>query len=276
MSAGGGLVWIDGVIRPAAEAGVGVADRGLLLGHAAFETVRCTDGRLRRWPAHRARLEGGLAYLGVARPAVLDHVEAGAEALAQRQGLSDAVARLTVTAGEAGPGLEGDRDVAPRVILSVKARTPAPSAVSTVVFSQPRRSGSPGERFKLSGYGDLIAARAQARAAGADRAIVCGPGGVLACADCANLFWIRAESVFTPALATGALPGVTRAAMLTAAQRAGIDIKEVCAAPSDLDQAQAAFMTNAGEGVTAIASVNGRALDPDHALIDALSRLEAD
>jgi branched-subunit amino acid aminotransferase/4-amino-4-deoxychorismate lyase len=269
------LVWIDGALRAAGEAVVGVADRGFLLGHGAFETMRCSGGVIRRWDAHRARLEGGLAYLGVAPPAGLDAIPAAAAELAARLELEDAVARLTVSAGEGGAGLDLNAGIQPRLVLTLKTRPQPPQAVSVRIVPGARRAGAPGERFKLSGYGDLIAARREARDGGADRAVVTGPGGVLACADCANLFWIEAGEIFTPALEAGALPGVARAALLAAARGEGLDIAEVLAGPDRLEAAEAAFMTNAAEGVTAISAVNGAAMDPHHPLVRRLRALEA-
>jgi branched-chain amino acid aminotransferase len=270
-----GPVWMDGQILEPDHVRLGVEDRAFLLGHAAFETLRWTGAGLRRWPAHRARLEGGLGYLGLKTPVGLDGAPRAAAALAAKQGLEAGVVRVTVSAGPGGGGLEGRPGAAPRLVMTLAPRPAPPASVSVMIAPGARRAGSPGERFKLSGYGDLIAARGQARAAGADRAVVTGPGGVLACADCANLFWISSGQVFTPALEAGALPGVTRAAVMAAADRAGLAIQPVSAAPEALLQADAAFMTNSVEGVTAIARVEGRDLDAGHAVIGHLRTLEA-
>ncbi len=269
-----GAVWIDGAIADPACAVVGIDDRGFLLGHAAFETMRCIEGRIRRWEGHLARLEGGLAYLGVDRPGLLDTIPAGAGELSVRLNLSDAVARLTVTAGEGGGGLAVKACVPAHIVLTLKPRPAPPAAVSVRTVDGPRRSGSPGERFKLAGYANLIAARREAAAAGADRAVVTGPGGVLACADCANLFWISDGQVFTPPLEAGALAGVTRSALIRSAASDGMEIIEEGAGPEALEKAEAAFMTNAVEGVIAISAVNGVAKAVEHPVIDRLRMLE--
>ena len=273
MSAG--PVWIDGAVVEDAAARVSVEDRGFLLGHGAFETLRWTGGGILRWPAHRARLEGGLAYLGVERPAALDAVPAAAQSLADRLGLAEAVARLTVSAGAGGGGLDAPPGLAARAVLTLKPRPAPPAAVSVRVVAGARRAGSPGERFKLSGYADLIAARREAREAGADRAIVTGPAGALACADCANLFWIEGRRILTPSLRAGALAGVTRAALMETGRAGGLVMEEVEAGPGALARADAAFMTNAVEGVTAISAVNGAAKPAGHDLIARVRALAA-
>lgn len=267
-------IWIDGAYADTAQPLIGIDDRGFLLGHAAFETMRCLEGRIRRWEAHRARLECGLAYLGIERPALLDDVPHAAQQLATRLGLTDAVARLTVTAGEGGGGLFLRADIPAHVVLTLKPRPAPPDAVSVRIVDGPRRSGSPGERFKLSGYADLIAARREAVAVGAERAIVTGPGGTLACTDCANLFWIAGGRVFTPSEESGALAGVTRSALIKAARADGLEVAEVRAGHEALMDAEAAFTTNAVEGVVAISAVNGLVRPADHPLITRLRALE--
>lgn len=269
-------VWIDGEIRARADARIGVDDRGFLLGHGAFETMRIGEGVLRRWERHRARLLGGLHYLGVAPPACLDGVQAVAQRLASELSVRDGVARLTVSAGEGGGGLEGTAGAKPHAVLTVRPRPITPESVSVTVLETPRRGGFPGERFKLSGYAGLIAARREARTAGFDRAVVtCASGGVLACADCATLYWIADGRIYTPALTAGALPGVARAALMDAAHAAGLEIEEVSATPDVLRGAEAAFMTNAVEGVVAISRVDDVRLDAGHPLLARARRLEA-
>jgi branched-subunit amino acid aminotransferase/4-amino-4-deoxychorismate lyase len=268
------MVWIDGAFRRLGALNISVQDRAFLLGHAAFETMRCINGRLRRWDAHLERLQGGLAYLGVESPSGLNAIPKAAAELAAGQKIPDGVARLTVSAGVAGGGLQVQPGLAARIVLALKPRPQPPVSVSVWVADGARRSGSPGERFKLSGYADLIAARREAQQKGADRAVVTGPQGVLACADCANLYWIDDGLIFTPALEAGALSGVTRAALFKAADEVGVAIKEMRAEARALERAQAAFMTNSVEGVVAISSVNGLEKRVDHPLIEQLRRLE--
>lgn len=268
-------VWINGELRDARTAGVGVDDRGFLLGHAAFETLRVDAGVILRWPRHLARLRGGLDFLGIAAPDHLAGVEAAAAQLAQNAGLEAATARLTVTAGEGGGGLQGRAGEAATAVLTLGPRPTAPNAVSVKVLEAPRRGAMPAEAFKLSGYAGLIEARRCAQEAGFDRAVVTGPGGKLACADCANIYWITGQRVQTPALSCGALPGTARAALIEAARADGLEIEEVLAGPDALRQADAAFMTNAVEGVTAIANIGGVAMDVEHALLARLRALEA-
>jgi branched-chain amino acid aminotransferase len=268
-------VWINGAVTALQDARIGVEDRGFLLGQSAFETLRLDGTSLRRWERHRARLEAGLAFLGIAAPGVLEAAPRAAAQLSERLDINDGIARLTVSAGEGGAGLEGRPGAAPHVVMTLKPRPAPPAGVSVAVLDQPRRGGLPSEGFKLSGYSGLIEARREARSRGADRAVVTSSaGGVLACADCANLFWIKDDVVVTPAISAGALPGTARAALLRAAKAQGLEIKEVNAPPQRLYEADAAFMTNAVEGVVPITKINALMVKTGHPMVSALRALE--
>lgn len=265
-------VWLDGRFVARDKAQVSIDNRGYLLGEGAFETIRLQAGRLRRWDLHRARLTKGLSFLGL--KAELDDLDGVAEALAARSGLTDGVARLTVTGGDRGGGLEpaGERG---SCLLTVRPRPAKAQAIRVAVLPDPRRAGLPSERYKLCGYGGMIEARRVARSRNADRAVVTGRGGALACADCANLFWIKADRIFTPVIEVGALPGTTRAALIAACAAEGLVIEEVAEDVSALLDADAAFTTNAVEGIMPIARIDHQELRIDHQAIERLTTLES-
>ena len=130
-----------------------------------------------------------------------------------------------------------------------------------------RNETSPASRLKALSYLDNILARAQARAAGADDALMLNTRGEIACAAAANLFWIEDGRLFTPALECGVLDGIMRAQVLAVA---GINVAEVRAGREALDRAEAVFLTNSLVGIQPVAALDGRPLGP-HPLVAGLS-----
>src|SRR5204863_8305439 len=63
---------------------------------------------------------------------------------------------------------------------------------------------------KTTSYGLSFAARREAERLGADDALLLGDGLVLEAAT-ANVWWLRGDTLYTPAIGAGVLPGVTRA-----------------------------------------------------------------
>ncbi|WP_340647342.1 aminotransferase class IV, partial [Phenylobacterium sp.] len=154
-----------------------------------------------------------------------------------------------------GRGLDRPDAPAPRLwataAASVVVSTPARLIVSTVR----RNEGSPASRLKTLSYLDNVLARREATGAGADEAVMRNGQGQIACAAAANLFWIAAGEVFTPALACGVLDGIVRRAVMAA-----VEVTEVAAGLEALEGAEAMFLTNSLIGVRAVVSLDGRAL----------------
>lgn len=234
-------------------------DRGLLLGDGLFETVLWEGGRLRRWPDHVARLTAGCATLGLPVPD-LARLEASAREAVASVGLAAerAAVRLTWTAGDGRRGLDRPETPAPRLLAGAAAAPVVHKPARLVVSSLRRNEGSPTSRVKSLAYLDNVLARAEARAAGADEAVLLNTRGELACAAAANLFWIEGGVLHTPALECGVLAGVTRAAVIRAAGRLGVAVREVRAARDALDRADAVFLTNSLVGLRAAVEIDGR------------------
>jgi len=268
-------IWLDGAFAPARTARIDPADRGFLLGDAAFETMRVCDGSIRRWSRHRARLAGALETLRIAAPD-WQAIENAAIILRQRQGLEDAMARLTVSRGPFGAGMKAP-DLAPgTVLLSVSPRPDAPKPLKLMTIDAPRREPtSLACRFKLCGYADQLQARRLAADAGADMGLMLSSSGAVSCADSASLFWIKENQVFTPSLAAAALPGTGRAALIEAATANGVAVHEGEYGRDSLADIDAAFAVNAGLGAAAVESLDGRALDVENKFLIYMQSLES-
>ncbi|KSB89836.1 4-amino-4-deoxychorismate lyase [Caulobacter vibrioides] len=254
-------------------AAVPLTDRGLLLGDGLFETLLAVDGAVRHVEAHLDRMAAGCAVLGLpapdrdrARALVAD--APGAAGLA----VGRAAVRLTLTAGSGGRGL--DRPDAP-VLELFAACAPAPPAgapAEAVVASVRRNEGSPASRLKTLAYLDNVLARAQARAAGADEALMLNNRGHLACASAGNLFWLDGGVLATPALDCGVLAGLARGRVMAAAAGLGVEVREVRAGIEALATASAVFLTNSLTGVRPLASLDGRALGRDPRVAELAAR----
>jgi branched-chain amino acid aminotransferase/4-amino-4-deoxychorismate lyase len=245
-------------------------DRGLLLGDGLFETILVEDGQLRHFEAHVARMAQGCAVLGLAPPSSDEALARAGQAL-DAAGLMHgrAALRLTLTAG-GGRGLERPPGSAPRLYASASPAPDAAGPVRLATVGLRRNETSPLARLKTLSYLDNVLARAEARAAGADEALLLNTRGEIACAAAANLFWIAGERLHTPALACGVLEGIMRRLALEAARELGVEALEVRAPREALDGAQALFLTNSLAGVRQIAALDGRACGA-HGLVEAIS-----
>ena len=254
---------VNGRLVPAGETHVSALDRGFTLGDGLFETMRARAERVLRLNEHLARLRAGAAMLDLAL--LPDDALRAAIAKALRaHAYPDGVARLTVTRGvDPGRGLEISATLEPTIVVRV---TPfvAPQTkvyqhgISAVVSSIRRNDTSPLSHVKSLNYGDNILARREARRRGADDALLLNTKGEVACATAANLLMVSDGTLYTPPVESGALPGVTRGAVLEAAATLGIPASIEPLTLERLAAAHEAFLTNTVMGVLPLTRLEGR------------------
>ncbi len=245
----------DGGFVPADGAHVAADDAGLLHGRGLFETFRARQGRVYLLERHIGRLRAGAAALDIEAPAELDRLPTTVQELAERCELPDARMRLTLTAGrQAGR---------PSLVLHARPATDYPSdaytsGVTAAIATTRRNETSPLARIKSLNYLDNLLVREEARRAGADDALLLNTRSSLAESATANLFIVGGGDVLTPPVEDGALPGVTRSAVLELANAAGIRAGEATLTIDDLQRADEAFLTNAVAGMLPLVAVDRR------------------
>jgi branched-subunit amino acid aminotransferase/4-amino-4-deoxychorismate lyase len=213
---------------------------------------------------HLERWQSGASLMGMAPPPDAERVrQLAAEAVA-RSGIGDGALRLNWSRGGGGRGLEPppvgpEGSPGQRFWLQLSAATPCFDPLAVIVSATERRcSTSLLSRCKSFAYGSSILARRQARAAGADDALLASSAGGLCCGTTANLLVLRAGQWCTPPLASGCLPGVMRRRALE------LDLAQEAQQPIELSelasgQIRAALLINS-LGCRPISAIEGLAL----------------
>ena len=95
-----------------------------------------------------------------------------------------------------------------------------------------------------------------AKSRGFDEALIENSAGYLTEASRSNIFWVKDNTLFTPALACGCLPGITRGLVLDLARQKKIKAREGEFRAVDLYSADEAFLTNSLMGIMPLTKVN--------------------
>lgn len=240
------------LVRPA-EGTVPAVSQGLLYGLGLFETFRARGGRVFRLERHFERLCQGAGILRLPVPVTFAALEASVVALTARCSLEDARLRLTVAAGASDS----------EAIWLVTIRSPDDypetlysQGIAVVVASVRRNEGSPLTRVKSLNYLDNLLARREARRSRAQDAILLNSAGFVAEGSGANLFAIRGRELATPPVEDGALPGITREAVMELAGEAGLTAIEKSLSIDEVATADEVFLTNAVAGVLPAVRLN--------------------
>lgn len=258
------LLWVDGRRADASRPAISPFDRGFTLADGLFETMRAYHGTVFRADRHLDRLAAGAAVLGIPVPHHVAHtVDAAADTL-RALSWPDAALRLTLSRGAGPRGLAPALAAAPVTVLTVHALPPRESlaarAVRVRTSAGRRNEFAPTAGLKTLAYTDAVVALAQARAAGADDALLLDTAGHLSEATASNLVLVTGSTLRTPPLACGVLPGITRAAILEVASAIGLDAREEVLLPDDLAAADEAFLTSSVRELSPVARADDRAM----------------
>jgi branched-chain amino acid aminotransferase len=258
------VVWVNGDRQPPSGPHVSAFDRGLTLADGVFETMRIRDGAPFRLGSHLGRLSRGLAALEIAEPRELpDWVMAAVRAAKPR----DAALRVTVTRGVGPAGVvpATERVVRPTTIVAVSdlplfAPHIYERGLSAHVVSGRRNERAMTAGLKTLSYTDSVAALLEARRSGADEALFLDMADHCSEASASNLFALIGSTLVTPPLTCGALPGITRAALMELAAAQRITVSERPFGIDELVGASEAFLTSSLRGVAPLVRVGAQPL----------------
>jgi branched-chain amino acid aminotransferase len=255
------MIWLNGRLVARQQAHIDIADRGLLLGDGLFETLRSYRGHVSRLEDHLARLARGAAELGIPLPLDVPDIASAVHETLEAHHLDAASAlRVTLTRGPGQRGLLPPEDPRPNLIISVSAyHSAVPDDGFAVVSAKRarRNEGSLTARLKSLGYLDNIVAQSEAAAEGADEALLLNNRNAVACGARSNLFAVIKDTLVTPPVEDGALPGITRAVVLHLAKELSVQATETRITLGDLAKAEEAFLTNSLLEIVPIRRVDG-------------------
>ena len=92
----------------------------------------------------------------------------------------------------------------------------------------------------------------EARRQGADEAVLLNAQGLIAECTADNLFLVSRGRVLTPAVASGALAGITRALVMRLLGEQGIEAVEAALTPADAWTADELFLTGTGAEIVPV------------------------
>ncbi len=98
----------------------------------------------------------------------------------------------------------------------------------------------------------------EAQARDFDEAVMLNERGEIVSATMANIFWVKEGTLHTPALSTGAIAGITRAAIIELAEKQFIPVIEGVYELADLTDADEIFLTSASLGVAPVTTFDFR------------------
>jgi branched-chain amino acid aminotransferase len=252
------IFYVHGRFVPEEEANVSVLDRGFLYGDGLFETMRAARSVFPLFELHWERFSKGAEFLGIEIPVTSSELQKIAIELVRRNKMAGGIVRITLSRGVGQRGYSTVGADCPTLVLTAHL-VPQPKSSLKVVVSKFRLPVSdPIAAVKNCNKMRQILARAEADHAGADEAILLNEDGNAVEGSSTNLFWFESETLCTPPLCAGILPGVTRTVILELATGLGWKTAETTAGLEQLGSREGIFLSSSAIGCLAVDSIDGK------------------
>jgi len=264
-------IWMNGELIPWDEAKIHVLTHSLHYGMGVFEGIRAyeTDAgpAVFRLTEHIQRLHDSAKIMMMDLPYTVDELVDAVKATVRDSGLASCYIRPIAFYGYGEMGLNTlpcEIDVAIAcwpwgAYLGEEAVT---KGVRMKISSWTRHDPNimPPTAKTTGNYVNSSLAKVEALKAGYDEAIMLNPQGWVSECTGENIFVGRGNVLLTPPTATGALRGITQDSVTTIARDFGFEVREEFLTRADLYTADEMFVCGTAAEVSAVNSVDDRAI----------------
>ncbi len=258
------------------NAKVSIFDHGFLYGDGVFEGIRIFGDRIFRGEQHVERLFRSAKVIGLdiglTKTEVLEEIckvarewgELNHEDL--RQNVESLYVRAIVSRGDGDLGLDPRKCPKPNFIVVIDRITLYPkewyeNGLKLVTTSVKRNlPDALPPQVKSLNYLNNILAKILANEAGAAEAVFLNHNGYVSEATADNLFIVKNGKMITPLESDGALPGITRAAVLELAVKHGIPHQETHVTLYDMYNAEECFVTGTAARIAPVSEIDTRTI----------------
>jgi len=261
------LIYVDGKLKPRAEATVSVYDSGFMLGDGMWEGMRLYDGTWAFFDEHMDRLFDSCKAvsldIGMDRQGVLDALTMTAEANGMT---TDVHCRLMITRGVKvkpfqHPSLSRS---GPTIVIIMEHSKPVDALQSRGIrlATVPQVRGLPmsqDPKFNSHSKLNCVIACLQAEEAGADEGLMLDPHGFVNTTNACNFFIVRKGEVWTSS-GDYCMNGVTRQKVIDLCRENGIPVFEKNYSLYEAYGADEAFLTGTFGAQTPVAEIDGKSI----------------
>ncbi len=267
-------VYIDGKLYPESEAKISVFDHGFLYGDGVFEGIRVYNGLIFRLAEHLNRLYESAHTVLLKIPMTRKQLEQSIVKTLQANGQKDAYIRLVVSRGVGDLGLDPSKCKVATVVIITNSITLYPEKLyvdGLQIITVPTVRNIPealNPQLKTLNYLNNILAKIEAKNSGFVEALMLNHQGYVAECTGDNIFMVKKGMALTPPVYVGALPGITRGAIIDLIQKPGLvktpglpkKFEERMLTRHDLYNADEIFLTGTAAEVIPVVEIDGRTI----------------
>lgn len=257
------IIYVNREFVPQSQARISVLDHAVLYGDGIFETAVARNGLIFKLDAHIERGFRSMAAIALAPPCDRARMRDFIIETVRRNGLRDAYIKWLVTRGSNGRPLMDPTGCEPNLIILAlpyierAEQLAAGVRLKTVAIRRP-----PGQvldpQIKSINYLNLVLAKLEAKAAGADDALLLDINGRVCEAAGWNVFLLSGNRLRTPR--HDILLGITRETVFELGAQAGLAVEAADLELYDAYTADEVFLASTAGGLLPVSSIDGRVI----------------
>ena len=247
-------ICFNGKFTDADKAVLPASNRSYRYGDGLFETMKVKDGAILLAAFHMERLFDGMSLLKMDVPALVTKDKLKDVILELcKQNKCEALARVRLSVSRGNGGLY-DED---RKLQYLVECWPLPSTVNQLnenglmidIFPDVAKSTDIFSNLKSANFLVYSMAAVYAKENKLNDCLVLNANGKIADSTIANLFLVKGDTIFTPALSEGCVNGVMRKYLLESLAASNYQVEETIVSAEDLLAADEVFLSNAINGI---------------------------
>jgi len=260
-------IYFNGKMLDRDKAVVSVFDHGLLYGDGVFEGIRSYDSLVFKLKEHVDRLYRSAEAIELKIPMIKSDMMAAVVETLKANGMKDAYIRLVVTRGPGDLGLDPRKCKVPTIFIITDKISLYPKEFYqnglSIITANTRRNLTTAlnPKIKSLNYLNNILAKIDAIKAGTEEAIMLTYNGYVAECTGDNIFIITGGKLITPPSDVGALEGITREAVISLAEKIGIEFEEKMIKIEDLYAADEVFLTGTAAEIIPVTTIDKRRIN---------------
>lgn len=252
----------NGKLYKADASVIGPDNRGLRFGDGIFETMKMKQGKLILADEHFARLWKGMEVLQFAVPRHFEPEKLQEEiAVLAKKNQHENAARIRLTILRGNGGLYDAADHRPNYIIQTWALPEGngewnSNGLVLGIYTQAKKSCDILSNLKHNNYLPYVMAALEAKKEKWNDAIVLNTNERICDTTIANIFFIKDDIVYTPALTEGGVAGIVRKFLIDALKANGFECIEKSVTTEELLNADEVFLTNSIYNIRWVSSIN--------------------
>lgn len=243
---------LNGKIQKTSDKTVSPLSQAFMFGYGLFETLKVVDGEILFFSEHINRLRRGTDILKLKLNWKCDDIFSDCKRLIELNKVVDGVLKLTFA----------KHDTEDYLFLTTRENSYKSEDYKRgfkMMFSEFRRNKhSLLVSVKSNNYLENIIEKKKASELGFDEILFLNTEGHIAEGAVSNVFWIKGNTVFTPSISCGLLPGIVREKILFCIDRLNMRVSVGEFEKSDMLNAEEVFITNSIMNIMPVSSIEDK------------------